>query len=212
MKKTFSKLMLSLALVAGCFYSCNNKGGGGTQAYNEKSKPATSYDNNLALAWVDMLCDEVRFQRVGPPPAARAMGYLGVAMYQSIVPGIPDGHSLVGQLNGLDKLPEADKNLEYDWPTVMNNCAYLVCDEGLARFMGPNTVTLVQLRDKMNHMCDSIVGNADVSTRSKKYGEDLGNAIIEYMKTDLFDYTRENNIYESPSRAGDPAHPELWEP
>ncbi|MBA2423403.1 MAG: vanadium-dependent haloperoxidase, partial [Chitinophagales bacterium] len=41
---------------------------------------------------------------------------------------------------------------------------------------------------------------------------DLGNAIIEYMKTDLFDYTRENNIYESPSRAGDPAHPELWEP
>jgi hypothetical protein len=48
-------------------------------------------------------------------------------------------------------------------------------------------------------MLDSIVGNAEISERSKKYGEELPNAIIDYMKTDLYDYTRENNIYESPS-------------
>ncbi len=212
MKKSVPVLMLLMALVAGSFYSCENGGSGGGNSYNEKSKPAAEFSNEMALAWVDMLLDQVRFQRVGPPPAARAMGYLGVAMYESVVHGIPGGNSLAGQLNGLDKLPQPDASMEYDWPTVLNNCAYLVCDEGMARYMGPNTVQLVQLRDKMNTLRDSLVGNAEVSARSKQYGEELANAFIEYMKTDRYDYTRENNIYESPSRAGDPAHPEFWEP
>ncbi|MBK9731006.1 MAG: vanadium-dependent haloperoxidase [Chitinophagaceae bacterium] len=212
MKKSLPVLMLLVALVAGSFYSCENGGTQSGSVYNEKSKPATEFNNSMAIIWGDLLLDQIRFQRVGPPPAARAMGYLGAAMYESVVHGIPDGHSLAGQLKGLDKLPVPDAGMEYDWPTVLNNCAYLVCDEGLSRYMGPNTVALVQLRDKMNHQCDSIVANADVSARSKQYGQDLANAFIDYMKTDQYDYTRENNIYESPSRAGDPAHPELWEP
>jgi len=77
--------------------------------------------------------------------------------------------------------------------------------------MGPNTPNLKNLRDKMNHLRDSLLNNKDVFDRSKKYGQDLGNAIIDYMKTDKYDYTRENNIYEAPSRGGDPAHPERWE-
>ncbi|MEP7127223.1 MAG: vanadium-dependent haloperoxidase [Chitinophagales bacterium] len=212
MKKLVTMLLLLVALVAGSFYSCKNGGTtGGGNTYNEKSKPATSFDNKIALTWIDMLCDQVRAQRVGPPPAARALAYLGVAMYQSVVSGIPDGHSLEGQLKGFAP-PHTDPNLEYDWGTVLNNAAYVVCDEGLARYMGPNTVSLVQMHEKMNHMCDSVLNNKDVFDRSKKYGEDLGNAVIEYMKTDNYDLTRENNIYESPTRGGDPSHPERWEP
>jgi hypothetical protein len=199
-------------LVAGAWYGCKNMGSSSSNdLYNTKSKPATEFPNKMALAWVDMLCDQVRFQRVGPPPAARAMGYLGVAMYQSVMPGIPNGHSLEGQLKDLKNLPKPDDDKEYDWPTVLNNSAYLVCDQGLARYMGPNTPNLKNLRDKMNHMRDSLVNNKDVFDRSKKYGEDLGNAIVDYMQTDNYDYTRENNIYESPSRAGDPSHPEWYE-
>lgn len=212
MKKSFPVLLLLVALVSGSFYSCENGGTKSGSSYNEKSKPATEFTNKMALTWVDLMLDQVRVQRIGPPPAARAMGYLGVALYESVVHGIPDGHSMAGQLEGLDKLPVPDNNQEYDWPTVMNSCAYLVCDEGLARYVGPNTVNLVQLHDKMNHMQDSLVANAEVSARSKQYGKDLANALIEYMKTDMYDYTRENNIYESPSRAGDPSHPEYWEP
>lgn len=204
--------MLFIALMAGSFYGCENGGSSGGSTFNTKSKPATEFNNSLPLTWIDMLCDQVRFQRVGPPPAARALAYLGATMYESIHAGIPDGHTLQGQLAGLDKLPQPDPNLEYDWATAMNNACYIVCDEGLARYMGPNTTSLLNLHDNMNRKLDSMLNNKDVFERSKKYGEDLGNAMVEYMKTDNYDYTRENNIYESPSRGGDPAHPERWEP
>ena len=200
-------------LVATALSGCKQGGGSGSnELYNSKSKPATEFDNKMAIAWMDLLCDQVRAQRVGPPPAARAMGYLGVAMYQSVVAGIPDGHSLEGQLKDFTNLPKPDNNMEYDWPTVMNNAAYIVCDQGLSRHIGPNTQNLVNLHAKMNHLRDSILGNADVFNRSKEYGDMLGNAVVDYMKTDQYDYTRENNIYESPSRGGDPSHPEYWEP
>lgn len=202
--------MLTAILVSSAISGCKQTSSPGSAGslYNSKSKPATEFDNKMALAWVDLLCDQVRFQRVGPPPAARAMGYLGVAMYQSVVGGIPDGHSLEGQLKYLKNLPKPDPNAEYDWPTVLNNAAILVCDEGLARFMGPNTPNLNNLVAKMNHLRDSVLANADVFNRSKEYGTQLGNAIVDYMKTDNFDYTREHNEYESPSRTG---HPDWYE-
>lgn len=175
-----------------------------TLEFNSVSTPATELDNSVALAWVDMLLDQVRFQRVGPPPAARAMAYLGVAMYQSVAPGIAGAYSLEGQLKDLENLPKADPKLEYDWPTVLNNCAYLVCDEGLARYMGPNTVALNNLRDKINHMRDSLLGKPEVFQRSLEYGNALGQALVAYMKTDQYDYTREHNEYESPPRTNNP--------
>ncbi|MEP6647889.1 MAG: hypothetical protein ABJC12_12440, partial [Saprospiraceae bacterium] len=214
MKKAIIALSLIVILAATTFYGCKNMGSssGSNTMYNSKSKPATELSSKLALAWVDQLLDQVRAQRVGPPPTSRALAYLSIAMYQSIVAGIPDGHSLEGQLKGFNNLPKPDADKEYDWNTVLNNAAYLVCDEGLARYMGPNTTALKTRVDKTNHMLDSMVNNKDVFARSMEYGKLLGNAVLDYMKTDNYDLTRENNIYESPSRGGDPTHPERWEP
>jgi hypothetical protein len=209
MKNTIIAFALIVMVTTISFYSCNNSGSDGANSmYNTKSKPATELSNSVALAWVDMLCDQVRFQRVGPPPAARAMGYLGVNMYQSVVAGISNGNTLEGQLKDFANLPKPDANMEYDWETVLNNSSYIVCDEGLSRYMGPNTMNLKNLRDKINHQRDSMVANPDIFNRSKEYGTQLGNAIVDYMKSDNYDYTRENNIYESPSRTG---HPDWYE-
>jgi hypothetical protein len=124
MKKTCSLLVLAMALVTITFYSCKNEGsGGGTSSFNEKSKPATEYSNKMALAWIDMLCDQVRFQRVGPPPAARRIGLSRRGDVSVRCSWHPGAHSLVGQLKGLENLPEPDNNMEYSWPTVLNNCA-----------------------------------------------------------------------------------------
>ncbi len=216
MKKPFHALIpmvWGIVLMLAAFYGCKNMGSssGSNALYNSKSKPASEFSNQIAISWIDQLLDQVRAQRVGPPPTARALAYLSIAMYQSVVAGIPDGNSLEGQLKGFDNLPKSDNSLEYDWPTVLNNAAYLVCDEGLARYMGPNTTNLANLWKKNNHKQDSTLNNKEVYDRSAKYGTELGNAVIDYMKRDNYDYTRENNIYEAPSRGGDPAHPERWE-
>jgi hypothetical protein len=52
--------------------------------------------------------------------AARAFGYLGVALYEALVPGMPGYQSLASQLNDLPALPKpADK--AYHWPVVANS-------------------------------------------------------------------------------------------
>ena len=53
--------------------------------------------------------------------AARAFAYASVTLYESIVPGMPEYQSLVGQLNGLTALPQPDASQRYHWPTVANS-------------------------------------------------------------------------------------------
>jgi hypothetical protein len=206
MKKSKSLLLL-LVLSAIFYYGCNT---GSTSAdfYNAKSKPATEYANAYALRWLDLLCQQVRAQRIAPPAASRAFAYYGAALYQSVAPGIQGASSLSGQLAGFTA-PLPDQNLEYNWEAVMNHTLYLVCDESLARSISPNDKSLMNLKNKIDSLVTAQGTSEEVMANSTGYGDALGNAIIEYMKTDNYDYTRENNIYESPSRA---EHPEWWEP
>ena len=48
---------------------------------------------------------------------------LGLAFYEAVVNGSPSNQSLVGQLTGLDSLPQPDSKLEYHWALCANAAA-----------------------------------------------------------------------------------------
>ena len=52
-----------------------------------------------------------------PPVAARAYGYTGVTLYESVVGGMSEYESLQGKINGLSAgaLPNSEKGKEYHW-------------------------------------------------------------------------------------------------
>ncbi len=54
-----------------------------------------------------------------PPVQARAFGYMGLALYEALVGGMPDHRSVAGQLNGIGPLPEPT-GAPYQWPLVAN--------------------------------------------------------------------------------------------
>ncbi len=83
---------------------------------------AESFDADVATAWYDLTLRLIR-QTPGysPPVASRALAYTGVSLFESLVPGIADGRSLVGQVRGLTELPTAGRNAAYDWSIVANN-------------------------------------------------------------------------------------------
>ena len=54
-----------------------------------------------------------------PPVQARAYGYMGVALYEALVSGMPGNRSIASQLNGIGALPQAD-GIPYNWPLVAN--------------------------------------------------------------------------------------------
>ena len=79
-------------------------------------KPAQGYSAQVATDWFALALQLVQ-QTPGfsPPVAARALAYLGLTLYESVVPGMPAHQSLAGQLNELDSLPWAQPDEPLHW-------------------------------------------------------------------------------------------------
>lgn len=84
------------------------------------AKDASRFTAEVPIAWFDLAYDLVRDEALSPPVTARAFGYLGVALYESLVPGMPGYQSLASQLNDLPALPKP-AGKAYHWPVVANS-------------------------------------------------------------------------------------------
>jgi hypothetical protein len=111
-------LALSAAVAPGCE---PGEEGGQVEHANEVSYSldATEFPAHYARQWMTNVANSVKFDGITPAVAARAYTYTSVAMYESVVHGIPGARSLAGQLNGLDALPSPSPSQQYDWPTVL---------------------------------------------------------------------------------------------
>jgi hypothetical protein len=82
--------------------------------------PASSFDSGVATAWFDLVCRLVRTTPgFSPPVASRAFGYVGVTLYEALVPGMPEHRSLAGQLTDLTSTPGAADQAHH-WPAAAN--------------------------------------------------------------------------------------------
>lgn len=69
-------------------------------------EPSTLAQSDVLIKWYELQLTLMReTPNFTPPVAARALAYTGVALWESLVPGMTNGQSLAGQLNGLSKLP-----------------------------------------------------------------------------------------------------------
>ena len=76
-------------------------------------KTTEQYSAEVANKWFDEIRTLIKATPgYTPPVAARTLGYAGVALYESVVPGMVLYQSLTGQLSDLNNLPKADPNLE----------------------------------------------------------------------------------------------------
>ncbi|MCU0341975.1 MAG: vanadium-dependent haloperoxidase [Spirosomaceae bacterium] len=172
-----------LALVT-TIYSCRDSNNGEPVTPTNPSKSANTFLGDLATKWADLDLKLIRNSAgFTPPVAARALGYSGLVMYESIVAGIPENQSLAGQLNGLKDLPKIEANKEYNWAISFNAGQWFI-----AKNIWPNANEAAKksvdslgtaLRDALKMGTD-----ADVVTRSEAYGEAVAKAIFEWSKTD----------------------------
>jgi hypothetical protein len=78
------------------------------------------FASDTAKAWLDLVTQAIDDDNLNPPEASRVIAYAGVTLYEAVVAGMPDHRSLVGQLNGLGELPEADEDDHIHWPSALN--------------------------------------------------------------------------------------------
>jgi|GEM_PF-247830 len=118
-----------------------------------------------------------------PPVAARAFGYMGIALYEAVVPGIPDHTSAQGKLFELNKVTLPVKGADYDWPTVANNALAGIMDSLFRTMTHANKDSLNAIRTLYNDLAELEL-TPQVFQDSKAFGEAIAKDILDYSRLD----------------------------
>jgi hypothetical protein len=145
--------------------------------------PKIAHENEVAFAWAKLTLEITRNTPANSPTyASRCLGYIGLAMYESIVPSDPSYNSMSNQLNGLGAMPRADAG-EYNWVLSLNAAQALIVkslydqtsDENKAKIDSLELLVLTQFSDG--------VPNETVS-RSIGFGREVAKQIFEWSRND----------------------------
>jgi len=147
--------------------------------------PATaSYDVTVATGWLRALYEVVRTEGLTPPAAARAYAYCSVAMYESVVDGMPAHRSLAGQLTGMPDMPRPVKNAKYDWPTALSTAVATVAGAVFAAATAPSRDAIAAHHAQTLAARRSVRVPAAVLDASQAHGRRVGAAIAEWAALD----------------------------
>ena len=180
MKKMTLKLLCAAFLAfAFTFVSCRK------DAEIFKSKPAEYFDAKVATDWFEIFRTLTK-KTAGftPPVASRAFGYAGVAIYETVNPGMTNYQSLVGQLNQMPILTTPDfQNLEYNWAIAANASMAFVARNFYANMPADQLIGVQNLEDANFKKLQQGVSQ-DVIDRSKEWGLFVAKTIFEWSKMD----------------------------
>ncbi|MCC6476949.1 vanadium-dependent haloperoxidase [bacterium] len=188
----------ALALFAGCEKDDDNDNNTPDHAM------AADFTNEAATAWMEESRLLVKSLGYSPPRAARLYGYVGQAIYESCVGGMPEHISLYGQINGMPPVPSSDPNLEYHWPAVVNfaaaNILMSLCDGAPADTFQWIMNMRTQLHDEF-----ALTVASDMLERSENYGGMVSAVINACAQADGYS-TYHNCAFTVPTGPG------LWIP
>jgi len=151
--------------------------------------PTRSYSGALVADWFTLAL-QLTQQTPGfsPPVAARALAYLSLALYESVVPGMADHRSLAGQLNELSSLPWAQPDEVLHWPTVANASMAT-----MTRMMYNNAsadnkarIDLLERNMVLQHAqdFDPSTLTPEIRNRSDSFGRLMAMALMTWARTD----------------------------
>lgn len=157
-------------------------------------KNTDSFDAEVVTEWYDLIKTlTIETDGYSPPVAARAFGYTSIALYEAVVPGMPDKVSLSGKLTDLtiDTRLEADKT--YHWPTVANTVLAKMTDYFYANTTEERLLAIAALKEKFD-TAFLMQNGAEVNEVSVKLGNDIADKILAWSETDGGKDGRFNNF------------------
>ncbi|MCK8494462.1 phosphatase PAP2 family protein [Spirosoma sp. RP8] len=155
------------------------------QPRNEVIKPsadASTVDASVALHWMDLFLKIEQYAPgYRPPVAARTLGYIGLAAYETIVPASATYQSIATKLPGLS-VPTIDAGKSYRWDIALNEVYYLTMKGFFPHITDADKAKIENL---YKSLLTNAVGTADELDRSKQFGQAVATAVLAYAKTDV---------------------------
>ncbi|MCP9746070.1 vanadium-dependent haloperoxidase [Lacihabitans sp. CS3-21] len=179
-----TKIIISLLFAFSLFISCKKGADKVDPVISNPSPAASTFDGELASDWLKIHLDLIKSTPgFTPPVAARSLGYSSLALYESVVAGMPGHNSLKGQINGLAMLPLIDTTKIYNWGLVASVAQYTLLTQLFITTSDKNKLKLDSVRVVYENKHKT--GSTDeVIDRSVRYGALLATSIFEFSKSD----------------------------
>ncbi len=186
------------------------------RAQEPVARPASAFSANVAVDWFQLsLLLAQQTPGFSPPVTARALGYLGLTLYESVVPGMPAHQSLAGQLNELSSLPWAQPDEVLHWPTVANAALAtmnrMMFPTASAENKGRIDLLERSLPLKYTQDFDPATVTPDIGNRSESFGKLMAMAVMTWARTDG-GHEGWGPLRRSQATFVPPSGPGLWSP
>lgn len=160
----------------------------------------------VATRWMDLFLEVERYAPgYRPPVAARALGYIGLAVYETVVPGSTEYQSVAGRFSGL-VVPKPEAGKTYRWDVAVNETFYY-----MMKSFFPHVVDADKARiEALYRQLTVTTGTTDELTRSKAFGQAVATAVFAYSKTDVAGH--EAYLRNQPADYVPPTGPGKWQP
>ncbi len=181
--KKIKPLILVVAIASMLPTGCKKEDGHGN--YDGKHGiPTSAYNADVPLAWFKLAISLVRAIPGNTGPVqTRSFGYMGLALYESVVPGMWDYRSIQGELNGLPSLPKPDNNKKYFYPVSANAALANMAHHMFGNATDAQNFTIDSLEEALNTEFKSTLPKPDFE-RSVLFGQAISDAIYNWSTTD----------------------------
>ena len=142
------------------------------------------YNSEGVFKWIDLQCRLIKTTAIAPGPNnARLYGYTGVALFESVVGGMPDYNTLGGQLSAMPAMPARQAGMVYHWPTCANAALASILKNLYNITSDINKTSIDSLENALNTVYKQEV-HSSIFERSAEYGKAVAVAVYEWAKTD----------------------------
>ena len=143
------------------------------------------YSSEVAFKWIDMQLHLIRTNPtpLGGLPPQRYFGYSAIALYESVVPGMPAYQSLSEQLTDMPAMPETLPEHAYYWPACGNAALAAMTRNFFTNASVANKASVDSLENALNSAYQMQTDTAEFN-RSVNFGKAVALLVFDWSKTD----------------------------
>jgi PBP1b-binding outer membrane lipoprotein LpoB/membrane-associated phospholipid phosphatase len=209
MKSFLTKRVMVFIAVATVLAACSKN----DEGMYDYRPAADNYSANVPARWYQLQLSLIKQTTpslgFAPPVAARAFGYTGVALYETVVGGMPNYKSIASQIGINTAMPAPPASAKLNWGVAANACMAQMTRK---LFTLATTENLASINSLENQIQNEIATADKVNTsieQSALYGKAIAQAVFTWSETDggANGATQPNgNGYVAPTGAG------MWVP
>ena len=146
-------------------------------------------DSTPVIGWMNQFYKIVEAERINAPAASRLYAYAGITTYESLLPGMPYNNTLAGQIHHMPDMPLPEEDELYDWLSS-HNAAMSTVTTGLFPNASDETYAAIDAMRQSNAEARTEEIGEEVVERSMNFGDELGQAILDWAAEDGYADTR----------------------